>query len=348
MAWSVSDIGKSVSDTFKRVASPVTDAVGRVEDLFDTQAPARDLSDVYTPFDDSLTQALARLSQTRQGLASSPTFTQQAVAAPGQIDPATVAAVQAISAGPRSQYETDQRALVDLLTRQATGQGGPSPAELQLMAAQDANTRQAMALAGSISGRGLPVSQRQLLQQAALGGQQTAQQAAILRAQETLKSQEALAQAINQARTGDLTFGQQQLDAAKSNQYTDLQSALANQKALQDARVLASEQAYKAAQFNAEQDLLRQKLQDEALRARLDTDARLAQTSYMTQADAALAKMNAQLERDALISGAKQVAQSQRLKSLGAGVEGLFEGLASSKAQDGGNGAGAGTSGSGG
>jgi hypothetical protein len=131
-----------------------------------------------------------------------------------------------------SQYNPQQAALINQLMLQAQGQGGPSPAELMLQQQNQQNVNNAMALAASQSGRGLPVAQRQIMQNAALGGQQAAQQAAIMRAQEMLQAQGLAGSTIQAARQSDLGVNeanaQMQQQAALQNAQNKLAASQAN------------------------------------------------------------------------------------------------------------------------
>ncbi len=140
-----------------------------------------------------------------------------------------------------SQYSPQQAQLLQQLQRNAMGQGGPSPAELILARQNQQNTSQAMALAASQSGRALPVAQRQIMQQAALGGQDAAQQAAILRAQEMLQAQGLAASSLQNARQSDLELGM--ANSAAQNQMAQFN----NQQAMQ-AEQLRAQVAQEAAQ----------------------------------------------------------------------------------------------------
>ena len=97
-----------------------------------------------------------------------------------------------------------QQSLADILAARARGEGGPSLAELQLQQTLEANRR---AAAGQLAAIGRSINpalaQRLLLQQQAQLGQQTAGQAALLRAKEQLASQEQLAGVLGQMRSAE-------------------------------------------------------------------------------------------------------------------------------------------------
>ncbi len=167
-----------------------------------------------------------------------------------------------------SRYIGTQDQAIANLARSASG-AGPSPAQLMLAAQNDANTRQAMALAASTTGRSLPAVQRQIMQQAALGGQQAAQQSAILRAQEMLGAQSQYAQAAQGARGQDINMAglvsqqnqfsnQQELQAAQAAAAAaaqargqDISTGAANQSARLQASGLGLEAMKSAASTQA-------------------------------------------------------------------------------------------------
>jgi hypothetical protein len=107
-----------------------------------------------------------------------------------------------------SPFRNAQTGLVGQLQAQAQGQG-PSVAEQQLKAAQDQNMQQALALAASARGNVNPaMAQRVALQSQAQANQQSAQQAAVLKAQEQLQAQNQLGQLAGQGRSQDQSFQQ--------------------------------------------------------------------------------------------------------------------------------------------
>lgn len=122
-----------------------------------------------------------------------------------------------ITMDPTLRFEEGQAKLVEALQAQAEGRG-VSPAALMLERAQDENTRRAMALAASMSGRALPAAQRQILQQQALGAQEAARETAVLKAQEQLAAQQALGAAISAAQAADVSKKELGLQAQKATQ----------------------------------------------------------------------------------------------------------------------------------
>jgi len=114
-----------------------------------------------------------------------------------------------------------QSRLARQLFDRSEGRGGPSAAEAQLQQASEANQRQAMALASS--GRGNPALARQFAgRQQAQVGQQAAQQAAVLRAQEQQAATTQLGSVLQGARQQELGMEQQriqreQIEASERN-----------------------------------------------------------------------------------------------------------------------------------
>lgn len=194
-----------------------------------------------------------------------------------------------------SQYTPQQAALLDALTQQAMGQGGPSPAELMLRAQNDAATNQAMALAASQSGRALPAAQRQIQSQAALGAQQAAQQAAIMRAQEQLSAQQQAVGGLQGARQQDLALSQY-------NQ--GQQQALALQNA---AQKLAASQSTATNQVQTEAQ------KNQALQALLSSDVN-------TRGQDITADMEIKKAKIAAIAGAVSGASAAAAKGLVGGA----------------------------
>lgn len=133
-----------------------------------------------------------------------------------------------------SSFRQGQQDLVSMLQDRAAGKG-PSVAEEMLKAQNDRAINQQMALAASQSGRGMPATQRQLMQQAAMGAQELGRQSAIARLQEQLAATGQLGNVLNQSRAGDQGFqnlllrqGQGQFDVNAANMNKNLQQAVAN------------------------------------------------------------------------------------------------------------------------
>lgn len=128
-----------------------------------------------------------------------------------------------------SSFRKGQQDLVQMLQDRAAGKT-PSVAEEMLKAQHDRAINQQMALAASQSGRGMPATQRQLMQQAAMGAQELGRQGSIARLQEQLAAQSALSQALQQGRAGDQGFqslqlrqGEGQADINKANMLKNLE-----------------------------------------------------------------------------------------------------------------------------
>lgn len=99
-----------------------------------------------------------------------------------------------------------QQANLDLLRQQALGQG-PSAAQAQLQAGTDANIRSQMAMANSMRGGvgAQAAAQYGALQNAGVAAQQTANQAALLRAQEMQQARSEFGQQASGLRQADLS-----------------------------------------------------------------------------------------------------------------------------------------------
>lgn len=95
-----------------------------------------------------------------------------------------------------------ETAQTERLQQRALGEGGPSPAELQLMAGLDRTRQQASGMAASQRGVSPALAARLAQQFGAQAGTQTNQQAALLRAQEQMGAEQSLAQALQSQRQG--------------------------------------------------------------------------------------------------------------------------------------------------
>jgi hypothetical protein len=265
-----------------------------------------------TDADAVLKAAIAGLPQA----STLPEFTPLALDELPTITPTQIAALQSIGLGDPSQFRAGQEDFIAMLQAQAAGRGGPSPAELQLKAAQDAQLRQAMALAASQSGRASPAVQRQLMQQQAMSGQQLAQQQAILRAQEQLAAQGLLGTSLEQARGGDIerTGLQADIDIASQAQTAENQRRQAELQ--QRADLERARQELDASKFASESDLEAQKLQAEA-QSRADTIAANLAASALTETGA--------LERQKLDAETKRIAAEQAAQAAlqGAVLQGV-------------------------
>jgi len=112
------------------------------------------------------------------------------------------------------QPDTQESTLTSYLMRQAQGQGGPSPAELQMKQALDQQVSGAHALSAAQRGVSPALAARLAQQAAAQSGQQTAQQSAILRAQEQLGAQGLAANMAQSQRQGRMN-----MDAVQANAF---------------------------------------------------------------------------------------------------------------------------------
>ena len=148
----------------------------------------------------------------------------------------------------------NQSALVAQLQQQANGTGGPTLAQQQLASGLAQNQAQSAGAIASQRGLNPALAARLIGNQQAAAGQQAAGQSAMLRNQEMLNAQGMLGQtlnsqrsaALNQGQLGGQFFGQagqlqnaQNATRSQSNlgvQALNLQSALANQQALQNAQ----------------------------------------------------------------------------------------------------------------
>ena len=179
---------------------------------------------------DAANKALAAALGARTAISDPTTFSARGLQGLQTVSPADIAAIQQVTLGDESQFRGDQASLIAMLQDRAAGTGGPSPAELQLKAAQDAQLNQAMALAASQSGRSSPATQRQLMQQQAMSGQQLGQQSAILRAQEMQDMLGLLGITTQQAREGDIsrTGMQADIDLQTQTAEADRQKTIAD------------------------------------------------------------------------------------------------------------------------
>jgi hypothetical protein len=220
-------------------------------------------------------------------------------------DPARISAptMGFTAAQDRSQYTPQQANLIEMLMARSQGTGGPSPAELMLAQQNQQNINNAMALNASQSGRAMPVALRQIQQQQALGAQQAAQQAAIMRAQEMLNAQGQAATALQSARGTDLDlarFNQQQMQAARER---DFNAGLEAAKTNEANRLAASGQNLAWGQTQAQSDV-----------AKRGQDVALRQSALQAENETALAKARRQ---DDLIKGLLGGAASAGASYLG-------------------------------
>ncbi len=212
--------------------------------------------------------------------------------APTQTTAAQMAAPANIAAPVASGYNANQADLIKLLTNQANGTGGPSPAELLLKKAQDDNLNNQLALAASLSGRALPAAQRQVSQQQALGAQEAARQGAILRAQEQLQAQGLLSSSVNNAIGNDLKLSDQTVTADAINQTNTFKTNASNAGFTQDNNQFNSNLALNAAIANDNSKIAKDKMLNDQLLAALGFNAAkdLQDDAQQSGADAAYNK----------------------------------------------------------
>lgn len=154
-----------------------------------------------------------------------------------------------------------QQALADALRAQAEGRGVPSLAEMQLAQATDRTAKQAAGMIGAQRGLSAGTATRLAANAGAAANQEAAGQAAMIRAQEQMQAQAALAQQLAAMRGGDINqqqasqglFGQagalrgdqrgQNLQNQLEAQRLNADVARGNQQAAMDAERLAAGQA---------------------------------------------------------------------------------------------------------
>jgi hypothetical protein len=178
----------------------------------------------------------------------------------------------------------DTSKLIEMLQQQAAGKA-PSVAELAAKQQHDKNLRAQMALAASQSGRALPTTQRQLLQQQALGGQQLAQDLAITRAGEMQSALGQLGTTLGdvgqqksafEATQADVRLGQAGFESDKARADAAAANAAAQQAlALQAAAI----QAQKDRQAQAIANKLASETQIATAKAQFDADKEAARAA---------------------------------------------------------------------
>lgn len=189
---------------------------------------------------------------------------------------------------------TQQQALINYLSGQATGTGGPSAANLQLQQGLDQSLAQGRSVAQSVAASN-PIAALQ-----AAGGAQSLLQrqtmgaAAQLRAQEQLNAQQQLGGVLSQKRYGDVTDTSQQMQADLANRqnqlgaYGQMLQGSQNLAQLQQQGNQAYQNAYvQAQQYHNNQDLQNQQWYSQALQ-----DAQMAQRQMAVSSNAA--QLNAQ------------------------------------------------------
>lgn len=148
------------------------------------------------------------------------------------------------------QFRGQQMGLADVLTRRAQGMGGPSLAEQQMRAGNDANMKAALSMAAGARGGSSPLAQKGVAQNLAGMNQQTNQQAMQMRAQEQMQAENSLGALLAQGRGADqnTALANQQwqnqgtMQQGQFNQQTNLANLQAqmNQRQLNDARQQAA------------------------------------------------------------------------------------------------------------
>jgi hypothetical protein len=122
----------------------------------------------------------------------------------------------------RSRYERGQAQFANMMQQAAAGQG-PSQAQMQLQAGNDAAIANQMAMANSGRGNAM-ASQFNAARNSALLTQENARQAALLRQQEMMDARGLLASSLS-------GFRGQDIEAAQANQAAALQNRALNQQA---------------------------------------------------------------------------------------------------------------------
>lgn len=158
-----------------------------------------------------------------------------------------------------------QQALADALRAQAEGTAGPSLAQMQLQQATDRTGKQAAGMIGAQRGLSAGTATRLAANAAAGANQEAAGQSAMLRAQEQLAAQNALAQQLQAMRGGDINQQQasqglygtagalrgdqrgQNLQNFQQTQALNAGVAQGNQQAAMQAEALAQGDADRAA-----------------------------------------------------------------------------------------------------
>lgn len=128
----------------------------------------------------------------------------------------------------------------------AMGRGGPSPAELQMKQGQDRAIAQQAALAASGGQMDSAMARRQAMLGAAQIGQRTASDTALLRANEQIAAQNTYGGMNSAQQAADLGAMGQRFGQAERRAINDWQQNIA-------AAQFGSDQAFRNAQFNAQQ-----------------------------------------------------------------------------------------------
>jgi hypothetical protein len=123
----------------------------------------------------------------------------------------------------RSQYEAGQAQFANMMQQAAAGQG-PSQAQMQLQAGNDAAIANQMAMANSGRGNAM-ASQFNAARNTALLSQENARQAALLKQQEMMDARGLLGNALQSFRGQDLQAANANLEAAMQNRSLNQQAA---------------------------------------------------------------------------------------------------------------------------
>ena len=259
------------------------------------------------------------------------------------IDPITGATIDTTQ---QAQFRGAQTSLVDALSQQAAGTGGPTAAQLQLQQATDRGLAQQLALQAGLSGAEAAAARRAGAVNVGAMTQEAGREAAILRAQEQQAAQGLLADVAGQARDADIVLATSQakldqqtqvknmeakLQADLANQGVDLDvlktnAAAGNQGALAQLEAALTTMGFDDAQIRAylaiETDLI-QLDQQAALQAQ-EMDVQLEQLYYkgqLTREELAQKKAIAQAEIEAGVRTAKGDSKSKMMSGLlGAGA----------------------------
>ena len=257
---------------------------------------------------------------------------QRASGAQNRIAPTSYAAGQAnvtgygganVNLAPSNQFRGGQSDLAAALLARAQGQGGPSPAELQMRRGQEQASRRALGLAASQSGvaPGLALRQAQDAQSQML--LDTNQQTAILRSQEQMQAEQALGGLLQGARGQDLGAASEQ---ARLLQEAGLFSAGAqNQAGLQKAGFnqqtgLANQQA----------QITQQQLNDQFTQYYESLGFSREQAQQQAAQQAAIAYQNIMSQQQISANAVNQAtaeSNAQRAQDAEAGVMGMAGGI---------------------
>ena len=222
------------------------------------------------------------------------------------LDPTSL---ERVAVSPASQFAARQAALVEGLEARAAGKV-PSIAEMQLAQERDRQIAAQMAAVAGTSGRASPLVQRQLMQQRAQAGQEMGRQAAIMRAQEQLASQQLLGQTLAGARGQDIERSGLELTAAQANQAQALAVAQAQQKARQETMLAEQAMRERARAADLKTQQTQQLAELEARQRQAALEGELARAELAAQVDletsglaAASAEAQAEAQRKATREG---------------------------------------------